>query len=341
MKALVYLGNKTLSVMDVPEPVAKKGELLLKIKACGICGSDVHGWLGLTGRRIPPMVMGHEFSAEVVGLGEGCSGRFNLGDIVTVQPCISCGVCVYCLSKNNNLCPSRKLFGTMDFNGAFQEYLAVPEVLAFHLPSNISYSVGALTEALAVSYSGIKKAGDLSNKNVVIIGAGTIGLLALAVVKTQNPNSVIVTDLSTSRLEMAKKLGADVVLNPSNINIAKEVSSVFGDKLADVTIEAVGVGATALQSIESLAPMGKSVWIGNSAKNVEIDMQSIVTRGLCVLGSYIYTHEEFGESVQLIQELNQNLDMFISSEVSLIESPGIFEELARDTEKYLKCVVKF
>ena len=341
VKALMYTGVKKLEIVDLPNPEPKEGELLLKVKSCGICGSDVHGWLGLTGRRIAPMVMGHEFSAEVVGFGKGCSNKFSLGDLVTIQPCISCGECDYCRKGSNNLCTGRKFLGAMDFNGALQEYLCVPEKIAFALPSSMSHQVGSLIEAFAVSYSAVKKAGDLSGKNVVIIGGGTIGLMALAAVKVQNPNKILLTDLSALRLKTAKKMGADEVLNPINKNFLEEVKKAFNGKLADVSIEAVGVGATVAQSLEALAPQGCSIWIGNSSKMVEVDMQSIVTQELKIYGSYIYSHEEFGESIKFIEEHKLDLEKFISNEITFSEAQGMFESLATDTEKFLKCVVTF
>jgi len=341
MKALVYQGPKKLEIVEVPKPTPKKGEILLKVKACGICGSDVHGYLGITGRRTPPMVMGHEFSAEVVGLGEGTSGRIAIGDRVAIQPCISCWECEKCREGYNNVCPTRDFLGAMDCNGAMQEYLCVPEKLAYKLPDGMSYSVGALIEAMAVSYSGVKKAGDLTGKNVVIIGGGTIGLLALKVVKTKNPKKVLLSDLSDFRLEMARKMGADVTINPRNEDFIQKVKSSFDGELADVSIEAVGIGPTVEQALSALKPQGTCVWIGNSAKTIEVDMQRVVTQEIKIFGSYIYTHKEFGETIDFINKNNLDLSAIISKEISLEEAPQMFEDLTVHTDKYLKCIIKF
>ncbi|WRS27539.1 galactitol-1-phosphate 5-dehydrogenase [Oscillospiraceae bacterium MB08-C2-2] len=341
MKALVYKGPKQLEIEQRPVPVPKDGELLLKIKACGICGSDIHGYLGLTGRRIAPMVMGHEFSAEVVGLGTGLKLGFAEGDRVSVQPCVSCGECDYCLAGDNNLCESREFMGAMDYDGAFVEYLCVPERLAFKLPDELSYNTGALIEALAVSYAGVKKLGDISGKTVAIIGGGTIGLLALVAVKAGNPAKILLSDLSPLRLEAAKKLGADVVLDPRGQDFAAEVRSAFDGKLADVSIEAVGATPTVEQAIAVLKPGGTSVWIGNSAKTVEVNMQSVVTRALNIKGTYIYSHAEFGEAIEFIRANNPDLSALVSREVSLDDAAAMFQELADHSEKYLKCVVTF
>lgn len=341
MKSLMYQGVKDFQIIDLPVPQPKKGELLLKLKACGICGSDVHGWLGLTGRRTAPMVMGHEFSAEVVGFGEDCSGKYTQGDLVAIQPCISCWDCEYCEKGLNNLCPRRKFFGTMDINGAFQEYVTIPEKNAFLLPRNIDEIAGSLIEPFAVSYSGVKKAGNLEGKNVLIIGGGTIGLLAIFSVKMQNPKKIVLTDLSNFRLEKAKNIGADIVINPRGKDFTKEIETAFEGQLADVSIECVGLNITAQQSIEGIKPYGKSCWIGNSEKMINIDMQRIVTQGLNIIGSYVFTHKEFEEAISLISEYNLDLGSLVSKKVRLEEAPALFEELARDTGEHIKCVVKF
>lgn len=341
MKALMYKGPRKMEIVDLQKPIPQEGELLLKIKACGICGSDVHGYLGITGRRTAPMVMGHEFSAEVAGLGEGTTGDFHIGDRVVVQPCLSCWKCEKCREGYNNVCDTRRFLGVMDCNGAMQEYLCVPEKVVYKLPDNMSYSMGALIEAIAVAYSGVKKAGDLSGKNIVIIGAGTIGQLALKVVKTKNPKKVVISDLSDFRLEIAKKMGADITVNPGNEDFMEKVRSAFDGNLADISIEAVGISATVGQAIAALKPQGTCVWLGNSAKMIELNMQSVVTQELKIYGSYIYTHKDFGETIDFINKNNLDLSAIISKEITLEEAPQMFEELTIHTDKYLKCIIKF
>lgn len=341
MKALIYQGPKKLEIVEMPQPVPQKGELLLKIKACGICGSDVHGYLGITGRRLEPMIMGHEFSAEVVGLGEDTILGFNVGDRVAIQPCVSCWQCDKCKEGYNNVCENRNFMGAMDYNGAMAEYMCVPEKLAFKLPEGMSYSVGALIEALAVAYSGVKKAGNLEGKNVVIIGGGTIGQLVLMCAKVQNPKKIILSDLSEFRLTTAKELGADVTINPSGKNFTEEIYKAFDGEKADVAIEAVGIGPTVGQALDSLKSQGICVLIGNSAKNIQVNMQQIVTGEIKIFGSYLYTHEDFGETIAFIHKNKLDLSTLISKEISLEEAPQMFEDLTTQTEKYLKCIIKF
>ncbi len=339
MKALMYQGSKRLEVIDVPRPIPKKGELLLKIKACGICGSDVHGYLGITGRRLEPMIMGHEFAAEVAELGEDTSLGFKVGDRVAIQPCVSCWQCDKCKEGYNNVCEHRNFMGALDYNGAMTEYMCVPERQAYKLPNDISYSEGALIEALAVAYSAVKKAGNLEGKNVVIIGGGAIGQLVLMCAKVQKPKKIILSDLSDFRLSTARKLGADATINPSIGDFTQEVRKAFNGEKADVAFEAVGAGPTVSQALTSLKSQGICVWIGNSAKTIEVNMQQIVTGELKIFGSYLYTHVEFGETIDFIHNNKLDLSSIISKELSLDEAPKMFEELTTQTEQYLKCII--
>ncbi|MEM1486098.1 alcohol dehydrogenase catalytic domain-containing protein [Oscillospiraceae bacterium PP1C4] len=340
MKALMYEGPKQLKVVDIPMVTPKKGEVLVKIKACGICGSDVHGYLGITGRRIAPMIMGHEFSGEIAGLGLDTKLGYQIGDRVTVQPVDFCGECENCKRGYTNVCSSKQFFGVLDVNGAFQEYLCVPEKLLYKLPDPISFEGGALVEALAVAYCGVKKAGDLKGKNVLIVGGGTIGQLALSVVKMMQPKCVILSDLSDFRLKTAKKLGADYVINPSEKDFRAEIQKMLDGELVDVAVEAVGIGPTVGQAISALKPQGTCVWVGNNAKTIELDMQGVVTQELKIFGTYIYTHEEFGETLDFMSKNKLDLSALISKEISIEEAPEMFAELVTETEKYLKVVVK-
>jgi 2-desacetyl-2-hydroxyethyl bacteriochlorophyllide A dehydrogenase len=337
----MYKGPKQLEIVDMPQPIPQRDELLIKVKACGICGSDVHGYLGITGRRIAPMIMGHEFSGEVVGLGENVRLGYKVGDRVAIQPCVSCWECVKCKEGYNNVCENRNFMGAMDYNGAMVEYICVPEKQVYRLPQDMSYSVGALIEALAVAYSGVKKAGNLEGKNVVIIGGGTIGQLVLMCAKVQRPKKIILSDLSDNRLSIANTLGADVTINPRGKDFSEEVYKAFDGEKADVSIEAVGIGATVSQALDSLKSQGTCVLIGNSAKVIEVNMQQIVTRELKIYGSYLYTHEEFGETIDFIHNNNLDLSTLISKEISLEDAPQMFEALTTQTDKYLKCIIKF
>lgn len=338
MKALRYLGPKMMVVQQQPRPEAREGEVLLKVRACGICGSDVHGSLGLTGRRIAPMTMGHEFSAEVVELGKNVN-TVKVGESVIVQPINFCGECINCKQGLTNMCLNKKFFGVLTVDGAMAEYVAVPEKLLYKLPKEISYAVGALTEPYAVAYGSVKKAGELENKNVFIVGAGTIGLCILQLVKLHHPKQIIVCDLSDARLKTAKEFGADQTINPKNEDYMESISKYTDGFMIDTSFEAVGVEPTANQSVKALKIGGTAVWVGMSQKEMQINMQDIVCSARRVIGSFNYTHEEFGEVVELIGSGKMESEKLITEVVSLEQAPEAITALHEKPDEYIKVII--
>jgi 2-desacetyl-2-hydroxyethyl bacteriochlorophyllide A dehydrogenase len=338
LKALRYLGSGQLAVEDVAKQDPQKGEVLLKVRACGICGSDVHGALGLTGRRIPPMTMGHEFSAEVVELGSYVTS-FKTGDGVIVQPINFCGECVNCKQGLTNMCLNRKFFGVLTVDGAMAEYVAVPEKLLYELPERCSYEIGALAEPYAVAYGAVKKIDDFAGKKVLIIGAGTIGLCILQLVILHHPKQIIVSDLSDARLEVAKGFGADKTINPNNEDYQEAIAQYTEGVMVDISIEAVGVQATANQSIKALKVGGTSIWVGMSQKEMEINMHDIVCSARRVLGTFNYTHEEFGEVVAIMGSGKMAAQKLISEVVSLEDAPKAFDDLRQKPDEFIKVII--
>jgi 2-desacetyl-2-hydroxyethyl bacteriochlorophyllide A dehydrogenase len=338
VKALRYLGPDQLVVEDVVKPNPQKGEVLLRVRACGICGSDVHGALGLTGRRIPPMTMGHEFSGEIIELGSDVT-LFQVGDGVIVQPINFCGLCVNCKQHLTNMCLNRKFFGVLAVDGAMAEYVAVPEKLLYKLPERCSYEIGALAEPYAVAYGAVKKVVDFAGKNVLIIGAGTIGLCILQLVKLHNPKHIIVSDLSDARLQVAREFGADKTINPKNEDYLEAIAKQTDGLMVDISIEAVGVEATANQSIKALKVGGTSIWVGMSQKEMEINMHDIVCSARRVLGTFNYTHEEFGEVVGIMGSEKMAAQKLISGVVSLKDAPKAFDDLRQKPDECIKVII--
>jgi 2-desacetyl-2-hydroxyethyl bacteriochlorophyllide A dehydrogenase len=338
MKAIVYEGPNILNYKEVSDVSPKKLEVKIRVKACGICGSDVHGYLGLTGRRLEPMIMGHEFAGEVVELGEGVT-QYQIGSKVAVYPVDFCGECEMCLQGDVHLCLNKRAFGVLDVDGAFAEYICVPEKSCFKVEETVPYAIGSLMEPLAVAYRGVGHAGDLTGKTVLLVGTGTIGLLALACVKMKNPAKIIVSDLSDNRLEVAKTMGADVVINPGKENFKEIIANHTMGKGVDVAIEAVGAAPTVQQAMSALTFGGIAIWIGNNKQMIEINMQEIVTRELKVHGSFLYGYKEFETVVELLNSGKLNVAPLISEEITLSQAPEYFEKLAHTPGNLIKVVV--
>lgn len=338
MKALVYQGPKELALIEREIPAPGEGEVLLEVKACGICGSDIHGYLGITGRRLPGIAMGHEFSAVVTKLGKNVTNH-HTGERVIVQPIDSCGHCFYCKEGNNNLCPDRKLMGVMEVQGAMAEYISVPEKLLVPMADSCSFERGALAEPFAVAYAAVNKVQDYSGKKVLVIGAGMIGICILEMLKLKRPAKIVVSDLSDARLKRAKQIGADEVINPKRQAFGRTVAKLTDGALFDVSIEAVGVSAAANQSIQALRKNGLSIWTGVSQHEITLDMHEVVTCQRTIAGSMNYTQEEFRETVRLLESGRLDTDGLITRRVALEQAAQLFDEIYENPDDYLKVMI--
>lgn len=338
MKGLVYHGNEVLKWEEVGDVTPKGNEVKIKVQAAGICGSDVHGYQGTTGRRIPPMIMGHEFSGVICEVGDDVAALLP-GDRVAPFPMDYCGECLNCRKGDVQFCPDKKQFGVLTVNGAFAEYLCVPEKVCYKLDDSVSFSAGSLIEPLAVAYRGVEHAGDIEGKTVLIVGSGTIGLMLTACVKVKNPACIIVTDLSSARLDVAMKMGADLTANPSESDIKKVILANTEGYGVDVSFEAVGATPACVQSLENLRTGGRSVWLGQGKKTVEIGMLDIVTRELSVCGSFTYGLDAFQSAVDMLNSGTIDVGPVISREVPMSEGAGWFEKLKKP-EDLVKVILK-
>lgn len=338
MKALVYLGPEKMELQERDIPVPGEGEVLVRVKIAGICGSDVHGYTGSTGRRIPPMVMGHEFSGEVAGLGSGVKG-FAEGDRITVFPAIACGSCEACKSGKHSACKTPKSFGVMKTDGAMTEYVVARADALVRIPDNVSFEVASMAEPLAVGYHALGKIPDPAGQNVLVVGSGTIGLVLAALLATKGCKNIIVSDLANSRLEVAKQLGATAVINPKEQDFMEEIGKITNGNMIDIGFEAVGNGVTVSQTMDALKGGGTAVWVGNSAKIIEVDMQNIVTRQLTVFGTYGYTREGFEAALALLGNGKVNLDAVISKVVPLADGAEYFHKLAHAPGDLIKVLL--
>ena len=337
MKGIVYEGPDTLTYRDVPDVTPRRGEVKIRVRACGICGSDVHGYMGITGRRTAPMIMGHEFAGEIAGLGQDVEG-WKPGDRVSVYPVDFCGNCEMCKKGQVHLCLNKRAFGVLDVDGAFAEYICVPAKCCFSLSDKVSFSMGSLFEPLAVAYRSVEHAGELEGKTVLIVGAGTIGLLALACVKMKKAGKILISDLSSHRLRVAGEMGADAVINPKSQDFKARILEETGGKGVDAAIEAVAAGPSVQQAMTALRFGGRAVWIGNNRPMIEVNMQEIVTRELSVQGSFLYGYDEFEVVAGMVNRGEIHAEPLISKTISLKEAPAYFEKLAKTPGDLIKVV---
>lgn len=342
MKAMLLSEYKQLEIVDMPEPDIGPRDLLVRVAACGICGSDIHGWDGSSGRRIPPLVMGHEAAGVVERIGSEVN-RFAIGDRVTFDSTVSCGRCQFCVQGRINLCDNRQVLGVScnEFrrHGAFAELVVVPENISYHLPQGLAFEHAALIEAVSIAVHAANRTPVTLGDTAVVVGSGMIGLLVVQTIRLAGCSQVIAVDLEDSKLEIARSLGASVTLNPKTCDVPAEVKKLTGGRGADVSLEVVGATVTVRTAIECTRKGGSITLVGNLAPNVELPLQAVVTRELNVLGSCASN----GEYPQCIDLLNRGLikvDPLITAQATLDEGPDWFARLYDGEAGAMKVILK-
>jgi L-iditol 2-dehydrogenase len=287
MKALLLSSYKNLEVADLPVPTPAPDEVLIRVAACGICGSDVHGYDGGSGRRIPPLVMGHEAAGIVSAVGSEVRS-FSPGDRVTFDSTVYCGKCAKCLRGDFNLCDNRQVLGVSctDYRraGAFAEFVAVPARILYRLPENLPFAEAAMLEAVAVAIHGVNLAEIPANSTALVIGAGTIGILTLQALRAAGCSNVFVADIDAQRLQFAKQLGATETLL-SDETFQTCILALTNKEGVDVALECVGRNETVAAAVDAARKGGTVVLIGNITPNVNLPLQKVVSRQIRLQGS--------------------------------------------------------
>ncbi|MGH9741232.1 MAG: galactitol-1-phosphate 5-dehydrogenase [Candidatus Acidiferrum sp.] len=340
MKALLLSQYKRLEITDLPEPTPGDGEVLISVAACGICGSDVHGYDGSSGRRIPPIVMGHEAAGTIAAIGNGVSG-YAEGDRVTFDSTIFCGACPNCLRGEVNLCDHRQVLGVScaEFRrpGAFAEYVTVPSRILYRLPDNLSLQEAAMLEAVSVALHGVSLAPAVAGCIALVVGAGMIGLLTLQALRAAGCSRVFVADVDSTRLKLAQELGAAAVLS-SNESLVEQILRLTGGVGVDVAIEAVGRDETVKASIESVRKGGSVVLVGNISPEVTLPLQKIVTRQIRLQGSCA-SAGEYPRAIELLASGAILVKPLITAIAPLEEGPRWFERLHAHEPNLMKVIL--
>lgn len=345
MKALLLSEYKKLDVVDLPRPEAREGELLIRIHACGICGSDVHGYDGSTGRRLPPIVMGHEAAGVVESVGAGVTG-FAEGDRVTFDSTVYCGSCFYCKRGELNLCDDREVVGvsTPLFKrmGAFAEYVTVPARIAYKLPDEMPFAHAALIEAVSVAVHAVGLTPISLNDTVLVVGAGMIGLLTLQAARLVGAGRVFVMDVDETRLELARSLGATATFNTGSEDAARASVAEIVDRThgrgADAALECVGATAPVKLALDSVRKGATVTLVGNVAPTIELGLQSTVTRQIRLQGSCA-SAGEYPACIAMMSRGAIQVEPLLSAVAPLEDGAAWFKRLYEREPGLLKVVL--
>lgn len=340
MDALVWLGPRDMVQRSEPMPRLADGEVLVAVGAVGICGSELSGFLGQNSLRVPPLIMGHECAGRIV---QTTTGTFTTGQPATVgtrvtfNPLVVCGTCDRCRAGRTNLCRRRQLVGAHR-PGAFAQYVAVPTTQCYPLPDHLSLVAGSLAEPLACSIHAVVLAGVQPNQSLLILGAGPIGLCAVAAARVQGIEQIIVSDVAPLRLEIAQRWGAHTVINAREQDVVAAVQQRYPGGV-ESAIDAVGATAVRQQAMQAVAPGGRVVLIGLHNEESVLPANYLVRQEIALTGSFAYTEADFAQAVDLLTHgvVQPSADWL--EERPLGDGPAAFAELVDGRARAAKIVL--
>lgn len=298
MKAVVWTGPRAMAIQEVDRPEPGDGELLIKVEAVGICGSELSGFLGENSLRVPPLIMGHEFAGEVAAIGSGAAGH-RLGERVTVNPLLTCGTCSFCQMGLESLCATRQLIG-VHRSGAFAEYVVVPAANCVPIPDGMSAVTGSLAEPLACGVRAARLGGIRQGSRVAVVGAGAIGLMCIAAVRQLGGSALMSVEVNPGRLATAAHWGAERLCDARTQEPAALIKEQTGGMGADVVIDAVGSSITRRTAVSMARPGGTVVLVGLHEAESPFAANHIIRSEIKVTGSFAYTGEDFAQAVAML-----------------------------------------
>jgi L-iditol 2-dehydrogenase len=337
VKALVYAAHDVMEVRDVPEPGPPgRGEAVVRVAGVGICGSELEAFATRSPRRPPPLIMGHEFCGEVVAVGAEVPG-VRPGDRVVLNSVIACGECEHCRDGRGHLCPRREVFG-MKRPGGFAELTTVPAATIFHLPEKVSPLAGAVVEPLANAVHVLSLVQERLPETVVVIGAGTIGLMCLQVAREVGAFRLVAVDTSPARLEVAHRLGAEPVVNPRETPLRDAIREFTRGRGADVVVDAVGTPETRRDAVAIARAGGEVVWIGLHADETALSGQDVVLGERRIQGSYAVTPRDLRKAIGLLAHGRVDLERWVRP-FPLADGARVFRDLLHQPKEYVKAVL--
>jgi L-iditol 2-dehydrogenase len=341
VKALLLQEYKKLELVDIPAPECGPEDLLVEVRACGICGSDVHGFDGSSGRRIPPLVMGHEAAGIVTQTGEKVTA-FQVGDRVTFDSTVSCGKCVYCRAGSINLCENRQVLGVScnEFRrqGAFAQFVTVPQNIAYRIPESLPFEHAAMIEAVSIAVHATNRTPRHLGGSVAVVGAGMIGLLCVQTLRLAGFSKVIAIDLEDEKLTLAAKLGATHTINARSQDPVARVMDITHQRGVDASMEVVGAKAPVNTCFQIVRRGGSVTLVGNLTPTVDLPLQTVVTRELSIYGSCA-SNGEIPQCIELLATGAIQVAPLITATAKLSEAANWFDRLYAGERGAMKVIV--
>jgi L-iditol 2-dehydrogenase len=342
MQALLLSDYRKLELVSMEPPALGPQDVLVRVAACGICGSDVHGYDGSSGRRIPPIVMGHEAAGTVAEVGADVD-RVRVGDRVTFDSTISCGQCDACREGYVNLCGHRRVLGVScdeyRQHGAYAEFVAVPQNILYPLPPELPFEHAALIEPVSVALHAVDLLNVQPGERAVVVGSGMIGLLVIQALRVAGCRDVIAVDIDAGRLHLARELGATHTIDSKQTEAVSAVFELTNGRGTELAVEVVGNTAALNTAVRSVARGGRVVLVGNISPEVQLPLQIVVARELTLMGSCA-SAGEYPRAIELVASGAIHVAPLISALAPLAEGPQWFERLYAREPGLMKIVLQ-
>jgi len=326
-----------IEFQEVEKPAVGPGEILMRTRCIGICGSDIHVYHGLHPYTSYPVVQGHEVSGVVEAVGDGVT-EFAVGDSITFTPQVTCGECYACQNGMYHICEDLKVMG-FQTGGAGQEFFVLPAWNALKLPAGFPLDYGAMIEPIAVGVHAIQRGGDVFGKKVLVLGGGTIGNLVAQAAAALGAAAVMITDVSDYKLDKARSCGIEFIVNTARDDLGEALATHFGPNKADLIFECVGIQATVDQAIEHARKGTTIVIVGVFGKRPAVDLGLVQDRELSLVGTLMYQKPDFETAIELADAGKIRLNDLITHRFRFEDYPEAYEAIEKSGGAYMKVMV--
>jgi L-iditol 2-dehydrogenase len=338
MRQAIMVEPGKIEFREIEKPDIGPGQVMMRTKRIGVCGSDIHVYHGKHPYTGYPIVQGHEVSGVVAAVGDGVTG-FSVGDKITFAPQVVCGECYPCKHGMYHICENLKVMG-FQTNGTAQDYFPLPEDIVFRLPDEISLDHAAMIEPIAVAVHAVRKGGDVKGKQVLVLGAGTIGNLVAQVAKAFGARAVMITDVKEYKLEKAKACGIDFTLNTAETDLNQAILENFGSDRGDLILECVGVQATITQAVNNARKGTTIVVVGVFGDKPVVDLGLVQDRELKLVGTLMYQDSDYEAAIDLVREGKMCLDELITHRFKFDQYLEAYQTIEESGGEYMKVMIE-